>query len=82
MTIRTFIFFLLLASVLPFALTACGDSEGPAEQAGESIDQAAEQTEDTAEDAMDTMEEKAEEAGDSMEDAMDNAEDKMDEMNN
>jgi hypothetical protein len=55
-----------------FVLAGC-EREGPAEQAGENIDEAVEemqdQTEDIGEKAMDTMEE----ATDEMEEAADNA---------
>lgn len=89
--IRTLIFILLLAGALPFALSGCGDSEGPAEQAGENIDEAAEETDEATENMMDqteesaeemgeSMDEAAEETGESMENAMDEAQNEADEM--
>lgn len=60
---RSFIFLLLLAGALPFALSAC-DSDGPAEQAGENVDHATEQTGDAVENTMDKAEDKADEMGD------------------
>ncbi|MDN5869739.1 MAG: hypothetical protein L0H73_03305 [Nitrococcus sp.] len=61
--IRRFIFFLMLACTVPFALSAC-DTEGPAEEAGESVDQATEQTAEAAEDTMEQAQEKLEDMGD------------------
>lgn len=51
----------LLGAVL--ALTACGD--GPAEEAGEQIDESAEEAQDTAEEAGEEVEEAAGDDGDS-----------------
>jgi len=45
-----------------FAFTAC-ESKGPAEKAGEKIDQAVEETTDKAKEVTEAVKEKAEEAG-------------------
>lgn len=62
---------LLLAGVvgLSMSMTAC-EKEGPAEQAGKSIDQSAEQLGDKIEDATDK-------AGDALESAGDKVEEKL-----
>lgn len=53
-------------------LAGCGDSnDGPAEQAGETVDEAAEETEEAAEDAANEAQDSAEEAGDEIEEATD-----------
>lgn len=54
------------------ALTACSEEQGPAEKAGEEIDEAAEEFQDEAGEA-------AEEAGDAIEDAGDSVEDATEE---
>ncbi|MDN5849262.1 MAG: hypothetical protein L0H63_06425 [Nitrococcus sp.] len=66
MKIRNLLFFLMLACTLTFALSAC-DREGPAEEAGESVDQAAERTGEAAEDTMNQAQEKMEDMGDKVE---------------
>lgn len=66
MKLRNFIFLLVLAGALPFALGAC-DSEGPAEKAGENVDQATENAGDAAENAHDKVENKMDEMGDKIE---------------
>lgn len=71
MKIRSFIFLLLFASTLPFALSAC-DSEGPAEKAGENVDQATERAGDAAENAMDKAEDKTEQMQDRVEEQTEN----------
>ena len=45
-----------------FAFTAC-ESKGPAEKAGEKIDQAVEKTSDKAKEATEAVKDKAEEVG-------------------
>jgi hypothetical protein len=53
---------LIIVMILSFAaLNAC-ESEGPAEKAGEKIDEAVEETAEKAEEAGEAIEEKAEEA--------------------
>ncbi len=56
---------LLLGSVV-FALGACGDQQGPAESAGERVDETAEEVqegfEEAGEEAQETVEEVREEA--------------------
>jgi len=59
---------LLLTTVL--GLAACQD-KGPAEEAGENIDNAIESMGDSIEDATDSAGEKLEEAGDAIEDKTD-----------
>ena len=58
-----------LALLLVFGLTAC--EKGPAEKAGEKIDNAAERAGDKIEDATDKAGDKMEEAGDKIEDKTD-----------
>lgn len=67
-----------LVSTVALGMAACGgsnqesdvpDSEGPAESAGEDIDEAAEDAEETTEEAAEETAEEVEEAGDEMEDA-------------
>lgn len=48
------------------------DAEGPAEEAGETVDEAADDTKDAAEEGADETKDAAEEAGDAVEDATDN----------
>jgi len=59
---------MLLVSVLAVGAVACGGSkeppEGPAERAGEKVDNAAAETKEGAEDASEKAGEKMEEAGD------------------
>ena len=52
--------FLLILSI--FAFTAC-ESKGPAEKAGEKIDQTMEKASDNAKDAVEAVKDKAEEVG-------------------
>jgi hyperosmotically inducible protein len=52
-----------------FALTGCPDKDGPAERAGEKIDNAAEKVGEGAESAADKVEGAVEEAGDKIEEA-------------
>lgn len=59
-----------LATFLILGVTAC-DKKGPAEQAGENIDNAAEKMGDKVEDATDDAGDKLESAGDKVEDATD-----------
>ena len=58
-----------LTLLLAFGLTAC--EKGPAEKAGEKIDNAAERAGDKIEDATDKAGDKMEEAGDKIEDKTD-----------
>jgi hypothetical protein len=67
---RTIVMGGMLAAML--ALAGCtSEDQGPAEKAGEQIDEAMEEATDTAQDA-------AEEAGDALEEAADEAEDATD----
>lgn len=59
-----------LATFIILGLTAC-DKKGPAEQAGENIDNAAENMGDKVEDATDNAGDAVESAGDKVEDATD-----------
>lgn len=52
-------------------LSACDTSEGPAEKAGEKVDEAAEEAKESAEEAAEKVEETTEEAGDKVEEATD-----------
>ena len=52
----------IVLSLSIFAFTAC-ESKGPAEKAGEKIDQAVEETSDKAKEAAEAIEDKAEEVG-------------------
>ena len=61
----------LLLTALLFGVVAC-EQKGPAERAGEKIDNAAEKAGDKLEDASDTAKDKLEEMGDKIEDATDN----------
>ncbi len=56
--------------LLVFTFSAC-ESEGPAENAGEKIDQTVEQTVDKAKEAGEALGDKAKEAGDKVEKATD-----------
>lgn len=58
----------LLAIVFALALAAC---DGPAEDAGEEIDDAMENTEETMEETMESTEETIEETGDAIEEQTD-----------
>ncbi len=59
----------ILAALL--ILGGCNGGDGPAEQAGEEIDEAVESAEDTAEDAAESAGDAMEEAGDEVEEATD-----------
>jgi ElaB/YqjD/DUF883 family membrane-anchored ribosome-binding protein len=65
----------LFACVFGLAVAGCGESDGPAEKAGQEIDHAVESTTDSVSDAMtstgNAMTDAAEDAKDSMSDAMD-----------
>lgn len=63
---------LLSIAVLIFALAGC-EKEGPAEKAGENIDEAVEEMQEKAEETGDKVMEKVEEATDKVEDAADSA---------
>lgn len=58
--------------IMALGLTAC-EEEGPAEQAGESIDQTMEEAGENMDEAMEQAGESVEEMGDSVEDAADEA---------
>ncbi len=53
---------MIVLSLSIFAFTAC-ESKGPAEKAGEKIDQAVEETSDKAKEATEAVKDKAEEVG-------------------
>ncbi len=61
----------LLAAALAslFLLVAC-EEKGPAEKAGEKIDEAVEEAQDKAEDVVDEAEDKVDEAGDAVKEAV------------
>lgn len=61
---------IVLTLALVLALSAC-EQKGPAEKAGEKIDNAAESLGDKIEDATDNASDQLEEAGDKIEDATD-----------
>ena len=61
---------LIALATLMFLLTAC-EKEGPAEQAGENIDQAVEQIQEKADAAGDKAMGTVEQAGDKIEEATD-----------
>jgi len=64
---------ILLAMLLglgTLSLAAC-DNDGPAENAGENIDEATDDAQDSMEDAGDSMKDNMDEAGDNIEDATD-----------
>jgi hyperosmotically inducible protein len=74
MTLRKFaqIAAIMMIAGTPLALTAC-DKEGPAERAGEKIDDAAEKAADKIENATDKAAEKMEEAKDKAAEKIDEA---------
>jgi hyperosmotically inducible protein len=61
---------LLFTVVTAFALVGC-EREGPAEQAGETIDETMQDVQQSAEDVGEAMQEQAEQAGDKIEQATD-----------
>ena len=61
---------LLLTLAFIFALTAC-EEQGPAEKAGEQIDEATENIKDAAKDAAEEIGDKTEELGDKIENQTD-----------
>lgn len=64
-------------AIIAIALLFTGcEQKGPAEEAGEKIDQTMDSMKDKAEDAGDTAMDKLEEAGDKVEEATDQAADK------
>jgi len=63
---------LLAVGILLFTMAGC-EKEGPAEQAGEQIDDAVDTMQDKADDAGDMAMDKMEQAGDSIEEATDSA---------
>jgi hypothetical protein len=56
----------LLASLVFLGLCACTDRDGPAEQLGERLDDAADEAGDRIEDAAEELEEAADEVGDAL----------------
>lgn len=56
---------------LSLILTGCEEQQGPAERAGESIDQTMEDSGDVMENAADDAEDSIEDMGDELEDATD-----------
>ena len=67
----------LLMGAFAVGISGCED-EGPAEEAGETVDEAFEETGDTMEEAAESAEDAAEEAGDELEEAADRVEEKTD----
>lgn len=57
----------LMVALGGVSMTACGSSDGPAERAGEEIDEAIEDAEGTVEEAADNIEEAADEAAEEAE---------------
>ena len=57
---------ILVATALLFPLAACDRSAGPAEQAGERVDQAVEETREQVEQAAEKVGETVEQAGDAV----------------
>ncbi|MBS0002433.1 MAG: hypothetical protein KFF45_05095 [Thioalkalivibrio sp.] len=57
-------------AILPLVLAGCGN-QGPAEETGEDIDQAAEEMQEQAEEGTEEAMEAVEEAGDQVEEATD-----------
>jgi len=68
MTLMKKILLLIGSLLLVFSFAAC-EKEGPAEKAGEKVDESAEKTKEKMEEAGEKMEEKAEKAGNKMEEA-------------
>jgi outer membrane lipoprotein-sorting protein len=66
-TLKKILVLLISAALLSF-FSACKE-QGPAETAGEKIDEAVEQTRENMEEAGDTMKEKTEEIGERIEEA-------------
>lgn len=78
---NNFILALLLSGALFFMIGLVGcDTEGPAENAGEKIDQSVESAKDAVENAGDKMTGKgtAEQAGENVEEAVEDAKDAVD----
>ena len=63
---------LLAVGILLFTMAGC-EKEGPAEQAGEQIDDAVDTMQDKADDASDKAMDQLEQAGDKIEEATDSA---------
>lgn len=57
--------------LLSFIITGCEQQQGPAERAGESIDQTLQDTGDAMDDASDDVKDSIEDMGDEVEDATD-----------
>ena len=62
---------LLTTLAAAFVLAACESNEGPAERAGEKIDEAMDDAGDSMEDARDTMDDVADEVEEAAEDVED-----------
>ncbi|HSH29851.1 MAG TPA: hypothetical protein VK971_08085 [Thiohalobacter sp.] len=62
----------VLMIALGLTLAGCGESQGPAEEAGEKIDESMETAKDKLEETGEEMGDAMEEAGDKMEEATDN----------
>lgn len=61
-----------IASVfLVLVMAGCEDKDGPAEEAGEAIDNTIDNVGDSVDDATDSIEDAAEDAGDEIEEATD-----------
>lgn len=60
-----------LMMALGLTLAGCSDDQGPAEEAGEQVDETMEETGDEVEEATDEMGGEAEEAGDEVEEETD-----------
>ncbi|MFP4251164.1 MAG: hypothetical protein ACOCY2_00430 [Guyparkeria sp.] len=69
MKARNALIALMMATSLTIA--GCGEDQGPAEEAGEEIDETMEETGDQVEEETDEMGGEAEEAGDEMEEETD-----------
>ncbi|BAZ93947.1 uncharacterized protein FOKN1_1552 [Thiohalobacter thiocyanaticus] len=62
----------VLMIALGLSLAGCGESQGPAEQAGEKIDESMEATTEKLKEAGEEMGDAMEEAGDKVEEATEN----------
>lgn len=70
--------FLALLLALSVGLLAGCEDQGPAEEAGENVDEAVEEAGDMMEEAGENVEDTVEDAGDEMEEAAEEAEDEVD----
>ena len=64
------LFILLLSVLFAFAIVAC-EKEGPAEKAGEKIDESIEKVEEKVDESVDKVKDKAEEVADDVEEKVD-----------